>query len=244
MDDLLDYKPTKTMKPHILLVAATEHETKTIRYYFEMKPVNEDVWSYESAEMKLHLMHTGIGMVNTAFALGKYLAGHKIAFAINFGIAGSFDRNIPIGEVVEVIKDSFSELGADSPEGFLDLEQMGFPLIRQDGINYYNVLENLRPHKKEILQVKGITVNQVAGRETEAKIIQERWNCEIETMEGAAFFHAMIKEKIPFLAYRGISNYVENRNKLNWNIPLAAKNVQIYVTDKLPQILEHLSNSY
>ena len=50
-------------------------------------------------------------------------------------------------------------------------------------------------------------------------------------MEGAAFFYVCLQEKIPFLQIRSISNYVEKRNKSNWNIPLAIDNLNVVLLD-------------
>jgi futalosine hydrolase len=44
-------------------------------------------------------------------------------------------------------------------------------------------------------------------------------------MEGATFFYICRGEKIPFLAIRAVSNYVEPRNRGKWNIPLALGNL-------------------
>ena len=37
-------------------------------------------------------------------------------------------------------------------------------------------------------------------------------------MEGAAFFYVCLKEKVNFFQIRAISNFVEKRNKKNWEI--------------------------
>ena len=50
-------------------------------------------------------------------------------------------------------------------------------------------------------------------------------------MEGAAFFYVCLCENIPFLQIRAISNYVEQRNEKNWNIPLAIKNLCLTLID-------------
>lgn len=42
-------------------------------------------------------------------------------------------------------------------------------------------------------------------------------------MEGAAFFFACNRFKIPCLQLRSVSNYMEKRNVKNWNIPLALR---------------------
>jgi len=44
-------------------------------------------------------------------------------------------------------------------------------------------------------------------------------------MEGAAFFYACLLEGITCTQIRTISNKVEKRNKDNWDIPLAVKNL-------------------
>jgi futalosine hydrolase len=57
----------------------------------------------------------------------------------------------------------------------------------------------------------------------------ENWlknaDADIESMEGAACFYVCLLEKIPFLEVRSISNYVEPRNRANWNLPLAIQNL-------------------
>jgi len=51
------------------------------------------------------------------------------------------------------------------------------------------------------------------------------FNPQVESMEGAAFFYACLLEGITCSQIRTISNKVEKRNKDNWNIPLAVKNL-------------------
>ncbi|MDP4809656.1 MAG: hypothetical protein NWR65_00860, partial [Saprospiraceae bacterium] len=65
----------------------------------------------------------------------------------------------------------------------------------------------------------GITLNTVTGTQSKAdKIIKKYPDVEIENMEGASFFYVCLKEKIPFMSIRSISNYVEDRNKENWKM--------------------------
>jgi futalosine hydrolase len=48
---------------------------------------------------------------------------------------------------------------------------------------------------------------------------------QIESMEGAAFFYACRQLNVPCLQIRAVSNYVEKRNRDNWHIGLAIKNL-------------------
>ena len=219
-----------TFSMQILLVAATELETNWIRNHLKLEE-EDGLWVGTMHHHSLHLLHTGVGMVNTAFYLGLYLATHQPDLAINFGIAGSFDRNIPLGSVVEVGKDAFSELGAESPEGFLDMKALGFPVLATADNTYFNELPNPAPALTTPRRVEGITVNLVHGISDSIQKARNLWDKDIETMEGAAFFHAMLAREVPFYAFRGISNYVEIRDKGRWNITLAIKNVQKSVID-------------
>jgi len=55
-------------------------------------------------------------------------------------------------------------------------------------------------------------------------------------MEGAAFLYACLLEGISCLQIRAISNKVERRNKDNWDIKLAVKNL----TEKSLEIIKTL----
>jgi futalosine hydrolase len=72
----------------------------------------------------------------------------------------------------------------------------------------------------------GITLNTVTGTQYKAeKIIQKYPDVEIENMEGASFFYVCLKENIPFMSIRCISNYVEDRNKDNWKMEEAIESL-------------------
>lgn len=199
----------------ILIVAATAFETADLR---DKIPENH-----------VQFLHTGIGMVNTAYHLGKYLAKNRPDLVINIGIAGSFDRNIALGEVVEVVEDTFSEMGAEDNGNFLDMEKMGFPIAQTPLL--YNTIHQAKPSPFQIKKVNALTVNTVHGEMESIAACQKRWNKQIETMEGAAFFQIMAMEKLPFYAFRSISNYVEPRNRANWQIPLALENLGTFLVE-------------
>ena len=55
-------------------------------------------------------------------------------------------------------------------------------------------------------------------------------------MEGAAFFQVCNTFNVPCIQIRAISNKVEHRNKDNWNLPLAIKNLN----NKVEEIITEL----
>ncbi|MGL4364678.1 MAG: futalosine hydrolase [Bacteroidales bacterium] len=216
----------------ILLVAATLGESKLLREAFSFQQAeNQHILSYQENEYTL--LHTGIGMVNTAYQLGKYLARNKVDFAVNFGIAGSFDKAFELGQVVEIVEDSFSEMGAEDKNSFLDLQMMGFPSISAP--LHYNTFSNPSISTYPIPKTTAITVNTVHGETHAIEKCRTLWNKQLETMESAAFFQVMIMEKLPFLAVRSLSNYVEPRDKSRWKIGLAVQNINLFIMNMIKE---------
>jgi futalosine hydrolase len=203
----------------ILLVSATAGEISPILEKLGCKKAaGSKVFSGRLKNNSVDVLVTGIGMTATAFYLGNVL--HKgYDLALNLGLAGSFNRNLELGEIVNVMEDHFAELGAEDGDDFLTLEQMkleGSAVIKNDSVIENKVLAR-------IPQVTGITVNKVHGNEQSIKKAFDRFHPYTESMEGAAFLFACKEAGVPCAQIRGISNYVERRNREAWNIPLAVK---------------------
>ena len=198
----------------ILLVSATELELTATEKAFSVDLGHE-----------IEILVTGVGMLATSFALGRAFAVAKYDLAINIGIAGSFDREIELGEVVEVTQDQFSEEIIEDGEELKTYSEIGlrkkddFPFT--DGLLYSSFQI---PHSI-LKKVNGITVNTVHGNEANIQAIEKRLSPQTESMEGAAFLFACNSSNVPCLQLRAISNYVEKRNRANWKIELALNNL-------------------
>jgi hypothetical protein len=88
-----------------------------------------------------------------------------------------------------------------------------------------NPTTNNNPRIKQLKSVKGITVNTINAEAKRIERIKSLFAPDTESMEGAAFFYACLKKKIPCFQLRTISNYIEPRNLNNWNIPFAIANL-------------------
>lgn len=213
----------------ILLVAATAMETTAIRSHIGLgEAVVGEVQAFDYQGIKGGLLHTGIGMVNTGIWLGRSLDRHQPQEVVQFGIGGAFEGGPMLEEVVEVVQDCFAELGADSPEGFLPLEKLGFPAYELEGRPYYNVLEQPRQPLGSLRACRAVTVNRVSGVADRIAELQQIWNPEVESMEGAAFFLVCLLFGVPFRAFRAISNRVEPRNRANWHLREAVEAAQSF----------------
>lgn len=211
---------------HLLLVFATPGESALLREALPFEAQADGTWQLSQGAQRLTLLHTGLGMVNTAWTLARWAAVHPdFDRALHLGIAGSYRRDWPLGQVVQVVEDSFPELGADAPGGFLDLEQLGFPLWERPGQPLYNTLRNPQPWAVDLPAARGVTVNRVQGTEAGIAEMARRWQPEVESMEGAAFFYAMLRLDKPFAAWRSLSNYVEPRNREAWQIGPALRSL-------------------
>ena len=55
--------------------------------------------------------------------------------------------------------------------------------------------------------------------------IRDRYNPDVESMEGAAMHYVCLQEGISFVQIRAISNYVEPIDKSKWQMGKAIKNL-------------------
>lgn len=213
-----------------LIVSATHLELKPLLEKAEkINRIDDKLSTYKLDDQEFDLLCTGVGMVATSFHMGRVLANNSYDKVMNAGIAGSFEKNIPLGTVVEIVEDQFPEMGADDGEHFLSL--IDLELIKADDFPFQSgVLSNEQSSwNLTYPKVKSITVNTVHGCEERISKTEARFHPQLESMEGAAFFYACKTAKVPCVQIRSISNYVERRNKTSWNIPLAIHNLNIEI---------------
>lgn len=207
----------------ILLCSATVQEIKPFlkwaKQHFEVKKQEKNYWLFKTKKQEWHILITGVGMTNTAYFLGKKYAS-CFDWALNVGIAGAFDSSLNIGECVVVVKEIFSELGAEDGTRFLPLSALGLgnEVVFPQKLHIPNFFSSLK-------KVNGITVNKVLGHTKSIEWVRRMFHPQTETMEGAAFYLACQQNKWRCLELRAISNYVKRRNKSEWNVSLAITNL-------------------
>ncbi len=204
----------------ILLLAATRGElSPTLTWLREGCQRSErSVLVFPNCDIEVAF--TGMGPVRTAFVLGQLLMeDERPHLAIQAGIAGAYDRNIPLGGVVNVVADRFLDEGAEERDGsLLGLPDIGFPYMAPFGPEGW-----LRPGGTGSVlpfpTVVGGTVSRATGAApTVARIRSHFPEVQVESMEGAAFFYAGMSAGVETLQLRAISNYVEPRNRKVWKL--------------------------
>jgi len=213
----------------ILIVAATRFEVRTLAEKFSYVQKEDDSLAhYQYRNDKVDILITGMGMTPMAYYLGKQLPGSNYDVVINAGICGSFSGSLPIGTVVNVTEEKFCELGAEDGDQFLSLFELGLMDPDEPPFRSGKLLNNSTPKGsvlRKLARVRGITASTIHGHPETIRKISELFHPDVESMEGAAFFYACLTSEVPFHQVRCISNFVEERDKSKWDIPLALANL-------------------
>jgi len=210
---------------NILIVSATDAEIAPLTEHFKTAQLPSNISG--------GIVVTGVGMLNTAYELTKHLQTSKYDLVLQVGVAGSYVTNIGLGDLVFVTSDQYGDLGAEDHDDYLDIFEMG---LINPNVPPYIVGKMLTPllpvhNKIRMPQVSGLTVNTVSGSERTIKRRNEKYHCDIESMEGAAFHYVCLKEKVCFAQVRAISNYVTPRDKAAWNMKAAIINLNKWLID-------------
>lgn len=209
-----------------LIIAATVKEIEPFIEYFRLKSVQMNLFSGKIKNYKVDCLITGIGMVATTYHLTKILDKRTYKILINAGIGGSYNENLKPGLVVEVLNEQFADFGIDDNGVFRAVFEEKF-IERNDFPFKEGMLSNPVRHyfTEHLLVASGVTINTTSGSKERIKIIKEKFNPDVESMEGAAVFYVALQQQIPFAEIRSISNKVEPRDKKNWKISLAIENL-------------------
>lgn len=209
----------------ITIVAATKLEILPMLGQFHAKA--GDFTGLYIASDHLHFLVTGMGMMNTAAHLALYCSNHERDFYINAGICGAFNRTFSLGEVVQITSETYGDFGVENDDQFEDFFDLGFIDKKENAFQYgqcepiqHNFLSNI-----SLKPATSITVNKVHGNANTIKTIEEKYSTDIENMEGLAFYYVLKLVQKPGIEIRAVSNYVEKRNKDNWEIELAVKHL-------------------
>ncbi|MGZ3899131.1 MAG: futalosine hydrolase [Bacteroidia bacterium] len=220
--------------PKFLIVSATKFEIQPLIDRFKINVKGEEGLFSSETLPDVSVLITGVGMVNTAFYLGKY-SDNKFNYIINAGVCGAINRDLKLGEIVNIVSDTLSELGAEDDEKFIK-----YPDLNLGGTNMYeNPSAINHPGFNLLKKVYGITVNKVHGNEVSIKKMKQLYMADVESMEGAAFLRGCKDLTTNYFQLRAVSNYVEKRDKSKWEMKLAIKNLN----DFLIKLVEDLDKS-
>jgi len=197
------------MGKNILVVAAT---AKEIDPFIDL--------TRSGSFTNVDILISGIGLTASTYHLSKQVGIKKYQLVIQAGVAGSFDLNIDLGQVVAIKQDTIADQSVIELEKLKTLFDLN--LVPQDQYPYkkgWLINPNKDVLKKTRLKiVNGISVNQISTSKQMIKFYRDTFDPVTESMEGAALHYVCLMENTPFLQVRSISNYIGERNKKKWNM--------------------------
>ena len=185
-----------------------------------------EIQPFINADTGIDVLITGVGVPATLYHLQKRMQQIDYNLIIQAGIAGTFNKDIQLGQVVLVNQDTFGDIGIEEKENFISIFETGFvgknEFPFQDG---WLVNADEMNKLSDLAAVKAITVNKVSDSELQKQQFIKQFNADIESMEGAALHYVCLQENIPFMQIRSISNFVGERDKTKWKMKEAIKNL-------------------
>ncbi|WP_435188399.1 futalosine hydrolase [Streptomyces sp. bgisy126] len=140
---------------------------------------------------------------------------------VSAGIAGGFQPSAPLGTLVVSSAIVAADLGAETPDGYLPVDELGF------GRSVHPVPGALTGRLRAALAAEGLpcavapvlTVSTVTGSARRAAELAERHpGAAAEAMEGFGVAEAAAAYGVPVLELRAVSNAVGPRDRAAWRI--------------------------
>jgi futalosine hydrolase len=202
---------------HLLLASATTFEIRETVQWLDDKPLQHNA-------SKPDLLISGIGQLQTAYALQKKISIGRPGLVIQAGFGGNPNPE-DTGKVYAIRSERIADLGAIDQKGFRDIFELGlekpdqFP-FQKGRLN--NPYQNLLAWTG-LPVLDGVTVNEIKSADFTG--FQRNVHPVVESMEGAALHYVCLMEKIPFLQIRSVSNVLGDRNKSRWKLEEAGHNL-------------------
>ncbi|MET9961953.1 futalosine hydrolase [Streptomyces sp. NPDC006326] len=158
----------------------------------------------------------GVGPAAAAAGTATALALAEYSLVVSAGIGGGFQPAAPPGSLVVADAIVAADLGAETPDGFLDVQALGF------GHSVHLPPAELAARAAEAtgaLLAPVLTVSTVTGTAASAAALAARHPLAgAEAMEGFGVAEAAAAHGLPVLEIRAVSNAVGPRDRDAWRI--------------------------
>lgn len=204
---------------HILIVTSVDAERSAIERGLEGDP-------------RFQVVTAGVGVAAAAATTARLLAQEPGVYGlvVNMGIAGGFSEYAGVGSVVVATEIVAADLGAETPDGFSPLDELGF------GSTRVAVDEQLASDVAEAFRGAGfsaktgpvLTVTTVTGTAETASALAARIPGAVaEAMEGFGVALAARDAGLAVMEIRAISNPVGPRDRAAWKIKEALVTLEL-----------------
>ncbi|MFF2143062.1 futalosine hydrolase [Kitasatospora sp. NPDC058190] len=167
------------------------------------------------------VLAAGVGPGAAAAGASAALAARPYGLVASAGIAGGFAPHAPVGATVVADAIVAADLGAETPEGFADVTELGFGTTRHTPAPAAVELAARALGAQGIDVVAGpvLTVSTVTGSAGRADELAARHpGAAAEAMEGFGVAEAAAWYGVPAFELRTVSNPVGPRDRAAWRI--------------------------
>ncbi|MFJ9629187.1 futalosine hydrolase [Streptomyces sp. NPDC101175] len=161
---------------------------------------------------------TAVGVGPAAAAAGTATALARVPYdlVVSAGIGGGFQPEAPVASLVVADEITVADLGAQTPEGFLPVTELGFGAVTHRPpaalVRAVATASGARPGTV-------LTVSTVTGTAARAAELRARHPRALaEAMEGFGVAEAAAVHGVPVLELRAVSNPVGPRDRAAWRI--------------------------
>ena len=219
----------------LLLVSATKFEISETIDWVTHHSIPHNAQNPE-------LLISGIGQLQTVFAIEKKILEYRPHLVIQAGFGGSTSPH-DLGKTFAIRSEIIADLGIREKTGFCSLFDLG--LDKPDRFPFQE--GKLKNPYQSLLEwtglpfMDGTTVNEIKSADFAG--FQRNQTRVVESMEGAALHYVCLMEKIPFLQIRSVSNVLGDRDKSRWKLKEARKSLHeslIFLIQKLEKADETL----
>ncbi|MEV1014476.1 MULTISPECIES: futalosine hydrolase [unclassified Micromonospora] len=170
----------------------------------------------------------GVGPAVAGAATARLLtlaeaAGRPYRAVVSAGVAGGFTGRAAVGDTVLGTASIAADLGADSPDGFIGIEDLGMPPALLGGGSVVPAHPALLATLRAALPMATIgpvlTVSTVTGTAAGTEELRRRHpEAVAEAMEGYGVAVAAAQAGVPFAELRTISNPIGPRDRDAWRL--------------------------
>ncbi|WP_089154469.1 futalosine hydrolase [Micromonospora sp. NBS 11-29] len=170
----------------------------------------------------------GVGPAVAAAATARLLAlaeaaGRPYRAVVSAGIAGGFVGRVAVGGTVLADRSVAADLGAESPAGFLPVEELGMPAdllgVGRTVPADPALLGALRAALPAATVGTVLTVSTVTGTAASTTALTDRHpDAVAEAMEGYGVAVAAAQAGVPFAELRTVSNPIGPRDRDSWRM--------------------------
>ncbi|MCZ8522078.1 MULTISPECIES: futalosine hydrolase [Paenibacillus] len=177
-------------------------------------------------DSRFEVIAAGVGPASAAAGTASALAAGGYGLVISVGIGGGFPGIAAVGSLVAATEIVAADLGAETPEGFRSVEELGFgrSRIAADGGRTLRLAEALAAAGLPAAAGPVLTVSTATGTAATAEALAARVRgAAAEAMEGYGVATAAAQHGLPVMELRAVSNAVGPRDRAAWKIPEALK---------------------